>query len=39
MDVQGFSCFANAFFMPRHLLPKKEEKAVPFPQATASTAE
>jgi len=30
---------ANAFFMPRHLLPKKEEKAVPFPQATASTVD
>ena len=30
---------ANAFFMPRHLLPRKEEKPVPFPQTTASTAD
>ena len=30
---------ANAFFMPRHLLPRREEKAVAFPQATASTAD
>lgn len=28
---------ANAFFMPRHLLPRKEEKAVAFPQTTASS--
>jgi len=30
---------ANAFFMPRHLLPRREEKAVAFPQATVSTAD
>ncbi|HXP46812.1 MAG TPA: cation:proton antiporter [Terriglobales bacterium] len=29
---------ANAFFMPRHLLPRKEQKPVAFPQTTASTA-
>ena len=30
---------ANAFFMPRHLLPRKEQKTVAFPQTTASTAD
>jgi len=30
---------ANGFFMPRHLLPHKEESAVAFPQTTASTAD
>ncbi len=30
---------ANAFFMPRHLLPRKEQKPVGFPQTTASTAD
>ncbi len=29
---------ANAFFMPQHLLPRKEQKPVAFPQTTASTA-
>ena len=30
---------ANAFFMPRHLLPHKEQEPVPFPQTSASTAD
>jgi Kef-type K+ transport system membrane component KefB len=30
---------ANAFFMPRHLLPRKEQKTVAFPQTNASTAD
>lgn len=30
---------ANAFFMPRHLLPRKEQKTVAFPQTSASTAD
>lgn len=30
---------ANAFFMPRHLLPRKEQKPVSLPQTTASTAD
>jgi len=30
---------ANAFFMPRHLLPRKGQKTVAFPQTTASTAD
>ena len=30
---------ANAFFMPRHLLPHKEQEPVAFPQTSASTAD